>query len=65
MLTHLVGQGRTTVRTGPDDDTVEVEDSTFLRRAKFDGRGATDTFLDLGGNHFAPAPIVVHFEIVV
>jgi hypothetical protein len=32
-LTHLVVQGRRTVRTGLDDTTVDVGDSTFLEPA--------------------------------
>jgi hypothetical protein len=64
-LFGLVVQDRTTVRTGPDDDIVQVMDSTFLGLVTFDGRGGTDTFQDLGGNDFASPPSLLDFEIVV
>jgi hypothetical protein len=57
-------QGNSTIRTGSGDDLVEVQDSTFLGLAIFDGGDGTDTFQDLGGNNFASLLALSDFEIV-
>jgi hypothetical protein len=57
-------QASTTVRTGSDNDFVEVRDSTFHGVTTFDGGDGTDTFVDQGGNDFAFLPILIDFEVV-
>jgi hypothetical protein len=57
-------QGGATVRTGSDDDLVQVKDSVFIGLATFDGGAGTDTFQDQGGNNFASLLMLIDFEVV-